>query len=130
MSLKFIFCLFRFWYKIFRLFRFWNKISKVSDFKTNFWTRVRFWIEYFTAHQVLSVLLLQLARFLCVHHNRARFGNVFLYGVGSVSQFILLGWNLCTPTAINVTIHIKTVNLIRVCSSIYLSRKWYLTRFY
>ena len=91
-----------------------------SDFELNILQRVR-----------LSVLLLQFAKFSCVHWNKARFGNVWIHAVGSVSQVILLGKALCTPTVINVTtIHIKTANLVRVCSSIYLDREWYLTRLY
>ena len=35
---------------------------------------------------MLSVLLLQFAKFSCVHHNRARFRNVLMYSVGSVKS--------------------------------------------
>ena len=55
------------------------------------------------------------AKVSCVDHNRPRFRNVLMYGVGSVSQVILLGWALCTPTVINVTRRNKSTNPIRVC---------------
>ena len=48
----------------------------------------------------MGVLLLQFAKISCVHQNRARFGNVLLYGVGSVSRFFVLGEDLCTRTDI------------------------------
>ena len=73
---------------------------------------------------------LQVTEFSCLHKKSARFGNDLMYGVGSVSQVVLLGEALCTPTVINVTIHIKTVNQVQVCSSIYLDKEWYLTNFY
>ena len=53
-----------------------------------------------------------------------------MYDVESVSQVILLGKALCTPIVINVTKHIKTANLVQVCSSIYIDREWFLTNFY
>ena len=53
-----------------------------------------------------------------------------MYAVGSVSQLNLLGKALYTPTVIKVTISFKTANLVRVCSSLYLDREWYLTSFY
>ena len=86
--------------------------------------------EYFKTCQILKVLLLQFAKFSCGHHNRARFPKVLMYGGGSVSQVIVLGEALCTPTLINVTRRIKTANPIPVCSSIYLDRERYLTMFY
>ena len=52
--------------------------------------RVRFRIEFFTTCQILGVLLLQFAKFLCVRQRKARFGKAFLYGVDSVSQVLLL----------------------------------------
>ena len=71
---------------------FWNWIfHKISDYRWFFWTRVWFWTEFFTARQTLSVLLLQFAKFSGVHQNRACLGNVWMYGVGSVFQVILLG---------------------------------------
>ena len=62
--------------KIFLRVRFWIEKNttrhiliwqfyNVSDFLSTFWTRVRFYIEYFTC-QILSVLLLQFAKvFMC-----------------------------------------------------------------
>ena len=88
--------------KVFNLIRFginsitmrqilsWN-IYDASDFESTFLQCVRFWIKNFTSCQTLSVLLLQFAKFPCVYHNRPRFRNVLRYGVGSVSQIILLG---------------------------------------
>ena len=72
--------------------------------------------------QILVVLLLQLAKFLCVHHKRARFSNVQMCSPGSVTQFILLEWLLRLPTVINVKRFIKTDSPIRVCSSRFLDR--------
>ena len=64
----------------------------LSDFESTFLQRVRFQIEYSTTCQILNLLLLQkFAKVSCVHQNRARFGNVLMYGMGSVSQVILLG---------------------------------------
>ena len=80
--------------------------------------------------QILSVLILQFTKFSFIHQKRACFGNVLMYGLGSVSQVILLGWALCTPTVINVTRRIKTASPIRVGSSIYVEMECYLTRFY
>ena len=73
--------------KFFRLVRFRvNFFYNASDFKSFFWTRVRFWLETFTARQILSVLLLQFGKFSCVHHNMSRFRNVLRYSVGSFGQ--------------------------------------------
>ena len=72
----------------------------------------------------------QFANFSCVHQNKVRFGNVSFYAVGSVSQVILLGKALFTPTVINVTRNIETANLIRLLSWIFLDGEWYLARFY
>ena len=80
--------------------------------------------------QILSVLLLQFTKFSFIHQKRACFGKVLMYSLGSVSQVILLGWALCTPTVINVTRRIKTASPIRVGSSIYVEKECYLTRFY
>ena len=41
--------------------------------------------------QILSVLVLQFAKFSCVNQSRERFGIVLMYGVGAASQVILLG---------------------------------------
>ena len=97
----------------------WKKYN-ASDFELTFLQGVRFWAYFF----------LQFANLSCVYQNRARFGNVLMYGVGSVSQVILSGYALCTPSVINVTRHIKTANPIRVCSTIYLDEECYLTMFY
>ena len=102
----------------------------VSDSKSTFPTRVRFRIDFFTTCQISIVLLLQFAKFSFVHENRARIGNVQKYGVGSVSQAMVLGMVMCTPTVINVTRQIKTANRIRVCSLTYLDRESCLARFY
>ena len=51
------------------------------DFELENLQGVNFWIKNFTTRQILSVLPLQFARFSCVHHNRARFGNVLIYVV-------------------------------------------------
>ena len=94
-----------------------RKIFVLSNFVSKFLQRVRFWLEYYTARQILCVLLLLFAK--ChMFIKKVRFSDVSTYGVVSVSQVILLGWNLCTPTVINVTIHIKTANLVQLCSSI------------
>ena len=53
--------------------------------------RVRFWVKNITACQFLGVFLLQFAKFSFNHQNRACFGNVLMYGLGSISQVILLG---------------------------------------
>ena len=92
-----------------------------------FW-KVWLWIKSFTPCQTVSVLL-KFTKFSYVHQNRERLGNISLYGVGSVNQVFVLGEALCTPTVINVTRHIKLANPIRVCSSIYLDRECYSTRF-
>ena len=63
----------------------------LSDFDLKFSRLVRFWHKKFTTSQILSVLLFQFASFSCVHQNRARFGNLWMYGVCLVSQVILLG---------------------------------------
>ena len=92
--------------------------------------RVRFWVENFTTCQSSYVLLLQFAKFSCVHQNKARFGNVLGYGVGLISQVILSELALRTPTVINVTKHIRTANSIRVCLTTYSDKEWFLTRLY
>ena len=95
--------------------------------RINFLQRVRFRIEYFRTCQILHVLLLQkLAKFSCVHQNRARFVNVLMYDMGSVNQVILLGQALFTPTLINVTRRIKTTNLIRFSTSKYVDKECFL----
>ena len=82
----------RFWIIFFRLVRFrinffttrqiLNQLFKqASDFDLNILQRVRFWVYFF----LLS------GKFSCAHHKRSRFRNVLRYGVGSVSQVILLG---------------------------------------
>ena len=106
------------------------KKYNASDFPLGKLQRVRFWIESFTTCEILSVFLLQFAKSSCVHQNKARSGNLLLYGAGSVSQFILLGEVLCLRTVITVIGQIKTANPFRVCSSIYLDREWFLTTFY
>ena len=121
----------------------------VSDSELKKIQRVKFWFKNFTTCQIfyqlfkhasdiilnifktcqiLSVFVLQFAKFSCVDQNKARFGIVLLFGVGSFSRGILLGEALCIPTVISATRHINTANLIRVFSSIYLARECYLTR--
>ena len=105
----------------------------MSDFSIKILQFVGFWInflntrqisnEYFSTCQFLSVLLLQQAKFSCVHHNRPRSCTVLRYGVGSVSQVILSGYAVRTPTVTNVTKRFKTANLIRVCSLIYVDKE-------
>ena len=102
----------------------------LSDLESTLLQSVRFWIKKFTSCQILSVLLLRSGNFSCVYHDRPGFRNVLMYGVSSVSQDILLGWALCTPTVINVIKCIKTANPIRVRSLIYVKKECYLTRFY
>ena len=64
----------------------------LSDLESIFLQRVKFQNEYFTTCQVLDVLLLQkFAKFSRVQQNRARFGNVWMYAMGSVNQVILSG---------------------------------------
>ena len=110
------------------------------DFQLEILQFHRFWInllntrqisnENFTSCHIFSVLLLQQAKFSCVHHNRTRSCNVLRYGVGSVSQVNVSEYAVCTPTVTNVTKRIKTANLLRVCSLIYVDKECYLTRFY
>ena len=92
--------------------------------------RVRFRVKNNTTCQILSVLLLQLAKFWFIHQDRACFGDVLMYGLGSISQVILLGSALCTPTVINVRRRIKTANTMQVGSSIYVDMECYLTGFF
>ena len=106
------------------------KILQHVRFQITFSTHVRFWIENFTLCQFLSEILLQFAKFSCVNQNKPCFGNVLVWGVSSVGQVILLRQALCLRAVINVTRHIETANPIRLCSSIYLDKEWYLTRFY
>ena len=72
------------------------------DFELKVFLRVTFWIEKSTTRHVLNLkegtphvldwkIYNVFAKFSCVHQNRARLGNVLMYGVGSVSQVILLG---------------------------------------
>ena len=91
------FCLVRFRVNFFTTRQILNHFFEhASDFKSTFWTRVSFWLEYFTARQILSVLLLQFGEFSCVDHNMSRFRNVLRYSVGSVSHVIC--WKrLCVP---------------------------------
>ena len=53
-----------------------------------------------------------------------------MYGLGSISQVILLGSALCTPTVINVKRGIKTANTMQVGSSIYVDMECFLTGFF
>ena len=69
------------------------KVKKYTalDFELKNPPGVKFWNKNFTMRQTMSVLPLQFARFSCVQHNRARFGNVLIYAVVLVSQVICLG---------------------------------------
>ena len=52
--------------------------------------------------------------------NRVHFVVGLIYGVNLFGQINRLGYISSLPTVINVIKHIRTVNLSRVCSSIYL----------
>ena len=52
--------------------------------------RVWFWVKKFTKCQILSVILLYFAKISFNRQNRACFCNVLMYGLGSISQVILL----------------------------------------
>ena len=85
-----------------------KKLYKKHDFDKQNFCLVRFEINFFTTRQILrqlfshasdldlnilqilSVFLLQFGKFSCFHHKRSRFRNVLGFGVGSVSQVILL----------------------------------------
>ena len=111
--------------------QFWIKKDNASFFELWKLQRVRFWVKSFTTCQMLSEFLFKLTRFSIVPEDRPRLGNVLSYGVGrSVCQVLLLRLALCSPTVINVSRYIETVNPTRVCSSIYLDRDWYLRMFY
>ena len=69
-----------------------KKFFVLSDFESTSLQGVRIRIEHFRTCQILNVLLLQkFAKLSCVHENRARFGNVLKFGMGSANQVILLG---------------------------------------
>ena len=67
------------------------KKYNASDFELKKIQRVRFWVKNNTTYQIMSVLLLQFAKFLFIHQSRDCFGNVLMYGLGSICQVILLG---------------------------------------
>ena len=86
----------------FRLVGFKINFYNASDFKSTIFSTRQilnqlfkhasdFDLNIFPARQILSVLLLQFGKFSSVHHKKPRFRNVLRYGVGSVSQGILLG---------------------------------------
>ena len=64
--------------------------KSASNFEFEKIQRVRFWTKNTTTCQILSVLFLHFAKFSFIHQNRACFGNLLMYGLGSISQVILL----------------------------------------
>ena len=122
-----IFCIFRAFLKSMILN--WTFLYvTVFEFKKK--QRVTLWVKNISTCQILCVLLLQFTKFSFIHQNRACFGNVLVYSLGSISQVILLGQALCTPTVVNVTRRIKTANPIQIGSSIYVDKECYSTMIY
>ena len=83
-----LFCIFRAFLKSMILN--WSFLY-VTDFQLKKSNASDFEYKNITTCHILSVLLLQFAKLSFIHHNRACFGKVLMYGFGSISQVILLG---------------------------------------